>query len=87
MRDRVATYAERITTISSPLDLVAPPASCAIPGATNVVLSTVPRTDRTLASHGGVIFMRTATRIILAALSRAGTGEARTPSEEPVSAP
>jgi pimeloyl-ACP methyl ester carboxylesterase len=67
---RVATFGERITTISSPQDLVAPPASCAIAGATNVVLSTVPRADRTLASHGGVIFMRAAMRVILATLAR-----------------
>jgi pimeloyl-ACP methyl ester carboxylesterase len=63
-------YAGRVTTISSPRDLVAPPAVCAIDGATNVVLSTVPRRDETLASHIGVIFMQTVVHIVLAGLAR-----------------
>jgi pimeloyl-ACP methyl ester carboxylesterase len=66
---RLAPLVERITTISSPQDPIAPPAACTVAGATNVVLSTLPRPDRTLASHGGVIFMRTAVRIILSALA------------------
>jgi pimeloyl-ACP methyl ester carboxylesterase len=66
----VAPYAGRVTTISSPQDLVAPPAVCAIDGATNVVLSTVPRRDETLASHIGVIFMQTVVQIVLAGLAR-----------------
>ncbi len=63
-------HAGRITTISSPHDLVAPPAVCTIPGASNVVLSTVPRRDETLASHIGVIFMKTVVQIVLAGLAR-----------------
>jgi hypothetical protein len=63
-------YAGRITTISSPNDLVAPPAVCTIAGATNVVLSTVPRRDQSLASHIGVIFMQTVVQIVLAGLAR-----------------
>lgn len=70
LRTRIAPYADRVTTISSPQDLVAPPAVCTIAGATNVVLSTVPRRDETLASHIGVIFMTTVARIVLAALAR-----------------
>jgi pimeloyl-ACP methyl ester carboxylesterase len=70
LRVGVAPYADRVTTISSPQDLVAPPAVCTIAGATNVVLSTVPRRDETLASHIGVIFMATVARIVLAALAR-----------------
>jgi pimeloyl-ACP methyl ester carboxylesterase len=65
----VAPYADRITTISSPLDLIAPPDTCAIAGARNVVLSTVPRTDRDLASHVGVVYMRTALEVTYAALA------------------
>jgi pimeloyl-ACP methyl ester carboxylesterase len=63
-------YARRVTTISSPRDLVAPPAHCTIGGASNVVLSTVPRRDETLASHIGVIFMQTVVHIVLAGLAR-----------------
>jgi alpha-beta hydrolase superfamily lysophospholipase len=70
LRGSVTPYAARITTISSPGDLVAPPASCAVGGASNVVLSTVPRADETLASHGGVVFMRAAVKVILATLAR-----------------
>jgi pimeloyl-ACP methyl ester carboxylesterase len=66
-------HAGRITTISSPHDLVAPPAVCTIPGASNVVLSTVPRRDETLASHIGVIFMKTVVEIVLAGLARPST--------------
>jgi len=67
---RVDPFAMRMTTISSPQDLVAPPAACAVHGAINVVLSTVPRRDETLASHVGVIFMKTVVRIILTSLAR-----------------
>jgi pimeloyl-ACP methyl ester carboxylesterase len=63
-------YAGRVTTISSPQDLVAPPTACTIDGATNVVLSTVPRRDESLASHIGVIFMQTVMQIVLAGLAR-----------------
>jgi pimeloyl-ACP methyl ester carboxylesterase len=70
LRTALAPYAARVTTISSPQDLVAPPAVCAVAGATNVVLSTVPRRDETLASHIGLIFMETVVRIVLAALTR-----------------
>ena len=61
----------RITTISSPQDLVAPPTVCTVRGATNVILTTVPRRDQVLASHIGVIFMQTVVRIVLASLARA----------------
>ncbi len=70
LRTGIAPYADRVTTISSPQDLVAPPSVCTIAGATNVVLSTVPSRDETLASHIGVIFMKTVARIVLAALAR-----------------
>jgi len=60
----------RVTTISSPQDLVAPPSACTIAGATNVVLSTVPRRDESLASHIGVIFMKTVVQVVLAGLAR-----------------
>jgi pimeloyl-ACP methyl ester carboxylesterase len=70
LREGLASYASRVTTISSPQDLVAPPAVCTIDGATNVVLSTVPRRDETLASHIGLIFMHTVIRIVLASLAR-----------------
>jgi len=70
-------YVGRVTTISSPRDLVAPPAVCTIDGATNVVLSTVPRRDETLASHIGVIFMQTVVHIVLAALARPAPGLTR----------
>jgi pimeloyl-ACP methyl ester carboxylesterase len=70
LRTQLAPYAARLTTISSPQDLVAPPSVCTIAGANNVVLSTVPRRDQTLASHIGVIFMQTVVRVILATLAR-----------------
>lgn len=70
LRAGISPYADRVTTISSPQDLVAPPSACTIAGATNVVLSTVPSRDETLASHIGVIFMKTVARIVLAALAR-----------------
>ncbi len=73
----LAPYAGRVTTISSPQDLVAPPSVCTIEGATNVVLSTVPRRDETLASHIGVIFMQTVVHIVLAGLARSATDPAR----------
>jgi pimeloyl-ACP methyl ester carboxylesterase len=65
----VAPYVGRVTTISSPLDLIAPPDTCAITGARNVVLSTVPRADRDLASHVGVVYMRTALAVTYATLA------------------
>jgi len=70
LQARVAPLAERITTVSAPQDLVAPPTSCAIEGASNVVLSTIPRRDQSLASHAGVIFMRTVVQVVLAALEQ-----------------
>ncbi len=70
LRDGLQPHATRITTISSPQDLVAPPGVCTVEGATNVVLSTVPRRDASLESHIGVIFMETVVRIVLAGLSR-----------------
>ncbi len=70
LRLNLAPYTARVTTISSPQDLVAPPSVCTIDGANNVVLSTVPRRDETLASHIGVIFMQTVVRIILSTLAR-----------------
>lgn len=70
LRTGLEPYAGRVTTISSPRDLVAPPAVCTIDGATNIVLSTVPRRDETLASHIGLIFMQTVVHIILATLVR-----------------
>lgn len=73
LRTGISPYADRVTTISSPHDLVAPPSVCTVPGATNVVLSTVPRRDETLASHIGVVFMTTVARIVLAALARPST--------------
>ncbi len=80
LRAGVEPYAQRITTISSPQDLVAPPGVCTIPGATNVVLSTVPRRDRSLASHIGVIFMQTVVEIVLAGLARSRDERPRTAS-------
>lgn len=77
LRTALEPYASRITTISSPRDLVAPPAVCTIEGATNVVLSTVPRRDETLASHIGVIFMETVVQIVLAGLARPAGGLTR----------
>jgi len=73
----LAPYAGRVTTISSPQDLVAPPAVCTIDGATNVVLSTVPRRDEALASHIGVIFMQTVVQIVLAGLARSAARSAQ----------
>jgi pimeloyl-ACP methyl ester carboxylesterase len=75
LRAGIEPFAPRITTISSPQDLVAPPSVCTVRGASNVVLSTVPRRDEALASHIGVIFMQTVVRIVLASLRRPGTGE------------
>jgi pimeloyl-ACP methyl ester carboxylesterase len=66
---RLAPYAGRITTISSPQDLIAPPEACSVEGATNVVLTNRCRTEWSLESHGGVIFMRSAVRVVLRALS------------------
>jgi pimeloyl-ACP methyl ester carboxylesterase len=73
LRARIEPLASRITTISSPQDLVAPPPVCTVRGAANVVLSTVPRRDEALASHIGVIFMQTVVRVVLANLARTGT--------------
>lgn len=70
LRHHLGAYARRVVTISSPQDLVAPPSVCTIAGATNVILSTIPRRDEGLASHIGVIFMQTVVRIILAVLAR-----------------
>ena len=67
LRRRLVPYAHRIVTISSPHDLVAPPATCAVEGAANLVLDDVARHDR-LASHGGVIFARPALRAVVDAL-------------------
>ena len=69
LRERAAPYADRVTTISSPGDLVAPPTSCVIEGARNIILSNVPRRDALLASHGGMIFMQAAVRTIVASLA------------------
>jgi hypothetical protein len=77
LRTGLKPYAGRVTTISSPRDLVAPPAVCTIDGATNVILSTVPRRDETLASHIGVIFMQTVVKIVLASLARPVDGLTR----------
>jgi pimeloyl-ACP methyl ester carboxylesterase len=74
LQDGLRPHARRVTTISSPQDLVAPPSVCTIPGATNVVLSTVPRHDESLASHIGVIFMKTVVRVVLAGLARPISG-------------
>ncbi len=71
LRDQLKPHAHRVTTISSPHDLVAPPHVCTIGGATNVVLSTLPHRDESLASHIGVIFMETVVQIVLASLARA----------------
>jgi alpha-beta hydrolase superfamily lysophospholipase len=65
----LAPYAARVTTISSPNDMIAPPNTCGIEGAVNVVLDEVPHPERALASHVGVVFMRTATRAIVRALA------------------
>lgn len=75
LRAGLRPLAKRIMTISSPQDLVAPPAVCTIDGATNVVLSTVPRRDQSLASHIGVIFMETVVQIVLAGLARPSDAE------------
>ena len=66
---RIAPYAARITTISSPQDLIAPPAACAVNGAINVVLKSPSGGEWPLASHGGVIFMRSAVRVVLRSLA------------------
>ncbi len=70
LRRRIAPYSRRVTTISSPADSIAPPRVCAIPNAGNVVLSTVTRADRALASHTGMILMPTALRVIRRLLLR-----------------
>jgi hypothetical protein len=62
------------------VDLVAPPSVCTVDGATNVVLSTVPRRDESLASHIGVIFMETVVQIVLASLARADARGASSPA-------
>lgn len=80
LRAGLEPYVGRVTTISSPHDLVAPPTVCTIAGATNVVLSTVPRRDQSLASHIGVIFMQTVVQIVLAGLARASHGAASSTS-------
>lgn len=77
LRADLRPHASRVTTISSPQDLVAPPPVCTIDGATNVVLSTVPRRDESLASHIGVIFMETVVQIVLASLGRVDARETR----------
>jgi len=69
LRERGAPYADRVTTISSPGDMVAPPTSCVIDGARNIILSDVPPRDALLASHGGMIFMQAAVRTVLASLA------------------
>lgn len=75
LRAGIRPHVGRVTTISSPADLVAPPAACTIAGASNVVLSTVPQRDQSLASHIGVIFMETVVQIVLAGLARKATGK------------
>ena len=70
LRRRITRHSERITTISSPHDLIAPPDSCSVEGAANVVLAGLAQAERSLASHTGVIFMRAAVRAILGALER-----------------
>lgn len=69
LRERAAPYATRVTTISSPEDMVAPPTSCVVDGAHNVILSNVPPRDALLACHGGIIFMQAAIRTVLASLA------------------
>ncbi len=78
LRGDLRPHVRRVTTISSPQDLVAPPPVCVVDGATNVVLTTVPRRDESLASHIGVIFMETVVQIVLASLGRATTQHLRT---------
>jgi pimeloyl-ACP methyl ester carboxylesterase len=70
LRARLDGLCDRITTISVPGDLIAPPARCALPGAHNVVLNTLPGSDRSLASHTGMIFMRSVMRVVVAMLAR-----------------
>ena len=72
----LAAYAARVTTISSPNDMIAPPETCGIEGAVNVVLDEVPHPERALASHGGVVFMRTAMRAVVQALAGPAPGVA-----------
>ena len=64
-------YAGRVTTISSPHDMIAPPDTCGIDGAANMVLDEVPHPERALASHVGVVFMQTAMRAVVEALGGA----------------
>lgn len=70
LRRRLTSYADRVTTIASPSDPIAPPWACTLDGATNVVLRRLSKDDRRSLSHGGVIFMRAATRIVLETLTR-----------------
>jgi pimeloyl-ACP methyl ester carboxylesterase len=70
LRRLIEPHAARITTISTPHDLIAPPRVCAVSGAGNVVLSTITAADRALASHVGVIFMPTAIRVVTRVLRR-----------------
>jgi pimeloyl-ACP methyl ester carboxylesterase len=67
----LAPYASRVTTIASPNDMIAPPETCGVEGAANVVLDEVPHLERAFASHGGVVFMRTAMRAVVQALAGA----------------
>ena len=67
----LATYASRVTTISSRYDMIAPPETCGVEGAADVVLDEVPHPERAFASHGGVVFMRTAMRAVVHALAGA----------------
>lgn len=80
---RVGAYGERITTISWAHDVVAPPESCAVPGATNVIVRTLARAERTLASHAGVIFMRGVLRVVLDALAAPSAVHAQSAAEPP----
>jgi hypothetical protein len=70
LRHRVPRYSECITTIAGAHDLIAPPPSCRVRGATNHVIDEVSCDDRALASHGGLIFMRATLRLALATLAQ-----------------
>jgi pimeloyl-ACP methyl ester carboxylesterase len=69
LRTRLPALASRITTVAATHDPIAPPAACAIEGATNHVLDTVAAEDRSVASHGGLVFMRACLRLVLASLA------------------
>ena len=69
LRLRIPEWADRITTISATHDMIAPPHACRIAGATNHVITTVAAEDTAVASHGGLVFMRAALRLVLAALA------------------